>query len=602
MLRHGSNAALLALYLATFAAPVVAADAADPDLTARVEQGRRIYMEGVLPSGKPLLAVRPGGVTLSGKQAACVACHRKSGLGAVEGDIQVPPITGQALRAGTKLKDRVIVSLDPRRGRSWNQAHAPYTDETLLRAMREGVHVSGRKMSPLMPIYPMTAEQLKVLDTFLQQLSADWSPGVTGDTIRFATVIAPGIDPARVKSFRDTLQAALEQKNSNTIPGHRHMINAAEMVLHVERRWILDVWELSGAPETWDAQLAARYQQTPVFALVSGLSDTVWDPVQRFCERQSMPCWFPTVPAPPADADEQYYGLYYTRGVEAEAAAIASRFSGRPGPRPQRIVQVLRETPAARAAAQALRALLPRALRVGEVVLNGEGAAPLAAALAGIGRNEAAVLWLGPEDFRLLDQLAPPQGAVYASTRLSQSLDPVVPAAWRSQLHLAYPYDLPPMRDLNMATFRTWLKVRSLPVTDEPMQLEVYFSMSYLQFTLSEMLDNVYRDYLIDRGESMLVRRELQRAEEETMIRQGGHPPARAVREASTLAPGALYGDDPQGMFAQKNTPAIGLRQGTTMYPRLSLAQGQRFASKGAYIAHYGPNGVLVAESDWIIR
>jgi hypothetical protein len=249
-----------------------------------------------------------------------------------------------------------------------------------------------------------------------------------------------------------------------------------------------------------------------------------------------------------------------------------------------------------------LRAHLPQATRVDEVVLSGEGSAPLAAALAGLGRNDAVVLWLGPDDFRLLGQVAPPEAAVYASTRLTQSLDPVVPAQWRSHLHLAYPYDLPPMRDLNMATFRSWLKVRSLPVVDEAMQLEVYFAMSYLQFTLSEMLDNVYRDYLIDRGESMLVRRELQRAEEETMIRQGGHPPARAVREGSTLAPGAIYGEDPQGVFAQKNTPAIGVRQGTTMYPRLSLAQGQRFASKGAYIVHYRADGVLVAESDWIVR
>ena len=86
------------------------------------------------------------------------------------------------------------------------------------------------------------------------------------------------------------------------------------------------------------------------------------------------------------------------------------------------------------------------------------------------------------------------------------------------------------------------------------------------------------------------------------MIRQGGHPPARSVRDASKPAPGALYGDDPEGILAQKNTPAIGARQSTTMYPRLSLAQGQRFASKGARIAHVGPDGVLVADSDWIVR
>ena len=46
-----------------------------------IEAGRRIYIEGVLPSGEPLLARREGGVTLAGTQAACGNCHRRSGMG-----------------------------------------------------------------------------------------------------------------------------------------------------------------------------------------------------------------------------------------------------------------------------------------------------------------------------------------------------------------------------------------------------------------------------------------------------------------------------------------------------------------------------------------
>ena len=571
--------------------------AADPAL---IEQGRRMYMDGVLPSGRPLTAMRPGATPLSGRLAGCVACHRRSGLGAVEGDIQVPPITGLALHGGTQLKDRIVVSLDPRRGRSWNQTHPPYDEASLLKAMRDGVHVTGRKMLPLMPLYPLTAEELKPLSAYLDQLSATWSPGVTANTVRLATVIAPDIAPARRQAFRDTLQAALEQKNSNTLPGRRHMINAAEMVMGIERRWILDVWELQGPPESWAGQLEALYAKAPVFAIVSGLSDTSWDPVQAFCEHESIPCWFPSVAVAPAAANEQFYGLYFSRGAPLEAAAVAA-WLGQAGPKSRSVVQLRRDDPAARAAAAELHARLGPGVRVRDVVLDGESGVALKAAFATLAADDVAMLWLGPEDFAALDGVAPRKGTTIASTRFTRSLQPAVPERWRAALRLVYPYDLAPMRDLNMATFRSWLKVRSLPVVDEPMQLEVYFSMAYLQYTLSEMLDNVHRDYLIDRGESMLVRRELQRAEEETMIRQGGHPPARAVREASTLAPGALFGDDPQGMFAQKNTPAIGLRQGTTMYPRLSLAQGQRFASKGARIVHVGPTGVLVADSDWIV-
>jgi hypothetical protein len=583
--------------LSTVAAPPILAGT-DPAL---IEQGRRIYMDGVLPSGRPLVAVREGGVTLTGAQAACNACHRKSGLGAVEGEIQVPPITGLALRAGARLKDRVVVSLDPRRGRAWNQTHPPYDDASLLRAMVEGVHITGRRMLPLMPTYPMTAEELKPLTAYLDQLSSEWSPGITADSVRLATIIAPGIDPARVKSFRDTLQAALEQKNSNTMPGKRHMINAAEMVLRVERRWILDVWELQGPPESWQAQLDAFYAKEPVFAVVSGLSDTVWDPVQSFCEQRSIPCWFPSLAATPAHADEQYYSLYFSRGALVEALAAARWLQESPR-HVRHVIQVLRDEPAARAAAAEFRAQAGAGVRVDDVILAGDAQAGLKAALAGADRQDAVLLWLGPSDFSALGEVDPPKATVIASTRLTRSLQPAVPANWRASLRLAYPYDLAPMRDLNMATFRSWLKVRALPVVDEPMQLEVYFSMAYIQYTLSEMLDNMYRDYLIDRGESMLVRREIQRAEEETMIRQGGHPPARSVREASTLAPGAIFGEDPHGLLAQRNTPAIGLRQGTTMYPRLSLAQGQRLASKGARVVHVGADGALLSDSDWIVR
>ena len=39
--------------------------------------------------------LRAGGAQVEGKNAACVSCHRRSGLGIAEGRVVIPPITGQ---------------------------------------------------------------------------------------------------------------------------------------------------------------------------------------------------------------------------------------------------------------------------------------------------------------------------------------------------------------------------------------------------------------------------------------------------------------------------------------------------------------------------
>ncbi len=606
-IRAVAAVAALCAALPALAGPDDAAVAPDPLL---VEQGRRLFMDGVLPSGASLRAERVGNAPLVGKVAACAACHRRSGMGAVEGDTIIPPISGQALHAGKALRERVIVTMDPRRGRSWNQSHPPYDDASLLAAIRDGVHVTGRPMDVLMPRYAIGPREMPALNAFLNQLSANWSPGVTADSVRLATVIAPGVSHERRAAFLQTFIAAVDQKNSNTMPGHRHMVNTAEMMLRLERHWDVDIWELQGAPDTWGAQLLAFQHKAPAFALVSGLGDGRWDPVQDFCESERIPCWFPSVPLVPEGGDSQFYGLYFSQGVALEAHALAS-YLNEPGPVKGRVVQLLQDGDAARAGAGALKRALdstPEALR-GPVrgseqhVLGADGAVKLREVISGLGSDDRLVLWLGPQELAALEGAAPPPCPVFVSTLLAQQHFDRIPAAWHERIRIVYPYELPAQRLTNMATFRSWIAIRSLPLVDEAMQSEVFFAVNYLQYTLSEMLDNVYRDYLVERGESMLRRRELARAEEETFIRQQGHPPAPRVAAASKPAPGAIFGGDPHGPLAQVNTQAVGVRQGTTIYPRLSLAPGQRYASKGAYIAKFsGPGGQeLIADSQWIV-
>jgi cytochrome c553 len=587
-------AALWALAAAQAASPVPAEGTA-----AAVAQGRAIYVEGRLPDGRPLQAQRMG-LAAQGAAVACVNCHRRSGMGSVEGDQLIAPISGRALFLS---KGQVVATMDPTRGKLMNQGHEPYTEAEVARAVREGRHPTGRDMNELMPRYALSEAEMAALNAYLRTLSAAWSPGVDEHRIQLATVITPDVDPARRKLFLDTLQAAVSQKNGNTMPGKRHMVTAAEFTMKTERHWDLQVWDLQGAPETWRAQLQARYDAAPVFAVVSGLSGSTWAPVHQFCEQQQVPCWFPSVAAVPAEAEQGHYTLYFSRGVALEAAVLARHLLQLPkAAQPRRLVQLLDSGPAAAAAAAALqKALAGSPIKLEARVLK-DGVAP-DTALAGLRKDDALVLWLAPEALQALQAQAPPAVPVYLSSALAQADRLPQAAAWKPVVHLVYPYELPQRRGSNLAYFRSWINQRRVPLLDEPMQSEVYFAAIYLSETVGEMLNNLYGDYLIERAENMLSRRESRKAEEETRERQTIRQRfTHVIEQGNTGGNAADAQRDPQRALitAAEN---LGRRTGTTAYPPLGLGPGQHFASKGAYIAKYaeGSDKALVAESAWIV-
>ncbi len=569
--------------------------------TEQLELGRRIYNEGVLPSGAALTGTRAGRDPVTGESAACVNCHRRSGMGQVEANIQIPPITGNFLFAAKG--DMRLATMDPHVSKRFNQAHDPYDDATLGNAIRNGVNNHDRAMNVTMPHFILSDAEFNALVVYLKQLSAQWSPGASADTIRFATVITPDVDPARRKVMIDMMRAILRQKNGSTLLAQKqhtrhHMTTAAELILGTERKWELEIWELQGAPASWGEQLEARYRKRPVFALLSGLSHSTWQPVHDFCNHEHVPCWFPSVEVPGKDQSD--YAFYFSGGVTLEADVLARHLKDRKGAHPK-VVQIYRDGETGRAAAQALfRALAGSGIRVTDKVLgaNVPAVAALRQALGGVDKDDVVMYWLRPDDVAALETIKPVAEKNFFSAVLAMGDRAPVPAGWRARSSLVYPYELPEKRKKNLDYFYAWLNLSKTPLVDEAMQSEVFFALNFMTDTLSEMLDNLYRDYLVDRAESMLSIREGIKTEQEARDRAALGREGDLTRRhgVPTIEESArVQITTPQGGAAKSS--------GTTMYPHLSMGPGQRFASKSGYIVRFATQSgnQLVPDTDLIV-
>ncbi len=600
MIPHAVARLMRAAAFAAACLPLLAAHAAEPADAAQA--GARLYREGRQVDGQPLRGVRGNGVEVTGAAAACEGCHRPSGMGSVEGDVQIRPITGRYLFV--EGGERHWAVMDPRVGKQLNEDRPVYTPELLVRALREGIGSDGRVLNAMMPRYALGEADAQALQAHLERLSVQWSPGVTADTIHLASVIAPGADLERRAVFVQMMEAAVRQKNMNTVggrrvQGRRNMVSPAEHMQQTERQWTLDIWQLEGDPSTWGAQLAARQAERPAFALVSGLGTGEWGPVHAFCETQHVPCWFPSIDQPPAEPGR--YALYFHRGLALEADVLAAHWTQQ-GPLPRRVLQLLRDEPAARAAADRLDAALkaagaPPSRRV---MLAATAAPAWARPLRQVRADETLVLWLREPDLATLADVAPPRAAaVFASGELAGIEPRALPAAWRAAVQLVYPFELPATRQSNQTYFFRWLDTWQIPLRELRLQSEVYFAMTYLNDTLAEMLHNLYGEYLVERAEQMIRRREGGRAEQEARER-------RQLRSISAIALRRQQASQVQrGMLTEQTAmpPADSWPESTTIYPRLTLGPGQRFASKGAYIVRVdaADPARLAPVGEWIV-
>ena len=534
----------------------LAVSQATPPAPAPWEVGRAIYLQGVVGSGEPLEGAREsGGPRTTGADAACVNCHQRSGFGTGERatQIQIPPIAGPYLfhARARSTEQRDLPYVDGMRA-----DREPYTPQTLARAIRDGIDSQGRPLSYLMPRFKLGDSDMAALIAYLKSLEVGRAPGVTDTTLHFATVITPQADPVMRDGMLKVMRQYFDERNTRQMnPSRRLQASGktmyADTMFMVHRQWVLHVWELSGPASAWHAQLARHLAQEPVFAVISGLGRSNWGPVHEFCEQSGLPCLFPNVEVPVESGDD-FYTLYFSKGVLLEAALIANRIRGSAGaPAAGGVEQIYRAGDSGEAAAAAL------AQRIGKrgplvhnhVLPSGAQSAEVTAAIRAAAGGETLVLWLRPPDIAALGPSPSVPRAIYFSGLMADLEHTPLPADWRGRAELTYPFDLPEKRSVRVDYPLRWFAIRHIPVVAEQVQADTYLACGLLAEALSRMVDNFNRPYLIERLQGMLEHRVV-----------------------------------------------------TGYYPRLTLATHQRFASKGGYLVHFadGTGARLVADSDWI--
>src|SRR3989475_12166298 len=219
--------------------------------------GRSIYLRGVLGSGAPLEGTREAGAVTTGVDAACVNCHQRSGLGSLEGNLSIPPVTGEYLfhSCTQDAGEAVLPYVESLHGN-----RDPYTDATLARAIREGLDSEGRPLSYLMPRYALGDEDMASLIGFLKRLSVRQIPGVTDTVLHFATIVTPDADPLKRRGMLDVLEQFFVQKNLFPLKPSPRMLTSgktqySKSMYMANRHWQLHVWELTGPAPGWRAQL-----------------------------------------------------------------------------------------------------------------------------------------------------------------------------------------------------------------------------------------------------------------------------------------------------------------------------------------------------------
>lgn len=127
--------------------------------------GERIYFTGTSSSRDPIRAEMPGMHRMQGGGMACADCHGPDGRGGtfrmMMDSYHAPDIRYETLTAEQH---------EHKEGEREHEEHPPYTDETIKRAIAEGLDPAGEPLEFPMPRWQMSESDLNDLLDYLKKL------------------------------------------------------------------------------------------------------------------------------------------------------------------------------------------------------------------------------------------------------------------------------------------------------------------------------------------------------------------------------------------------------------------------------------------------
>ncbi len=445
--------------------------------------GQNIYNNGILANGEKITAIVATDVPILSTQLNCQKCHGRSGMGGIEGKYVIPPIAGQFLYIPSPQTKRPA-----------------YSRESLTIALRTGLDSAGRVLDPIMPRYNLSDEEIDALANFMEGQLVGQSPGLDDKTIHLATVIADDVEKDKRDAVLNVLERFIANKNSQTrqeSERYNRGLTPASKLPTLYRKWEHHIWTLSGPKESWPAQLERYYKQTPVFILLGGLSSGSWSPMSIFCEKNKIPCLFPSTDSPDYE-ESDYYTRYFSRGLELEADLIASHINNEPIS--SSIIQVY---------CSSLSTVVPKTLRtkiknkskvIVDLVFNCDNSFPLSELKSQLDKqpDSTIVLWQNHSKIKALENNLSSVKRLYVSSTLLELDLKELHFANQFPVFAAHPYHLPGNFDPPFMRFKLWAKIRGITIRYPRLQAEAFFACFAARDALKHIRRYRLREYAVE--------------------------------------------------------------------------------------------------------